>query len=288
MLVRIDRIQIAVPDRAAAAEGWRELLGAEHHGDDQVKSLGARRSLYRLGDGWIEFLEPDGAGAVADAVSARAGHLFAAGASAADVAAVAARLREKNIDAPVEAGQLHLGPAETGGKGLRLVVSPDVPLKPVGAIDELYEVTNLVSDAPAATAHFAELFRLESENFVPIDSAHYGYAGTLTLFDRDRLDRLEIITPRVSENTMGRFFARQGQSLYMAFAESGELELIEERARERRVGFTPVPGPKKRGDGPLQTVFLHPPALGGMMLGLSRRTQAWSWSGHPERVQDAR
>jgi hypothetical protein len=200
---------------------------------------------------------------------------------------VAARLGEKGIDAPLEGGQLHLGPAETGGTGLRLVVSPDAPLAPVGAIDKLYEVTNLAGDAAAATAHFADLFGLASECFVPIESSHYGYDGTLTLFDRDRLDRLEIITPGIPENTMGRFFARQGDSLYMAFAESGKLALIEERARERRAGFTPVPGPEQRGNAPLQTVFLHPSALGGMMLGLSRRTQAWTWSGHPERVEEA-
>jgi hypothetical protein len=33
------------------------------------------------------------------------------------------------------------------------------------------------------------------------------------------------------------------------------------------------------------TLFLHPSALGGPMLGLSRPTQAWQWSGHPERVE---
>ena len=105
MLIRIDRIQLAVPDRASAAEGWREFLGAEYYADDHVKSLGANRSLYRLGNGWIEFLEPDGTGAVADAVFARAGHLFAAGASVADVDSAAARLRGKNIDAQEKEGE---------------------------------------------------------------------------------------------------------------------------------------------------------------------------------------
>jgi len=32
-------------------------------------------------------------------------------------------------------------------------------------------------------------------------------------------------------------------------------------------------------------LWLHPPALGGTMLGISRPTMAWRWSGHPERVE---
>jgi hypothetical protein len=70
----------------------------------------------------------------------------------------------------------------------------------------------------------------------------------------------------------------------MAFAESHALGAIEARARERGVGHTPEPPPEGR-EGGADTVFLHPDALGGMMLGLSRPTQAWQWSGHPERVE---
>ena len=146
-------------------------------------------------------------------------------------------------------------------------------------------MTLLVRDAVAAADHIATLLGLDSSAFVPIESKHYGYKGTLTLFDRDRLGRLEVITPNQPDNTMGRFFARAGESFYMAFAESGNLEAIAERARERRAGHTPVLASPKSGTGPLNTVFLHPSALGGMMLGLSAPTVAWQWSGHPERVR---
>jgi hypothetical protein len=37
-------------------------------------------------------------------------------------------------------------------------------------------------------------------------------------------------------------------------------------------------------DGTADNLFIHPKALGGMMLGVSRATHAWTWSGHPERV----
>ena len=272
MLKRIDRVQLAVPDRQVVAKAWASLLGAEHDGDDRVACLGAARTRMRLGSGWIELLEPDGSGPVADAVQRRGGHLFAAGASTDDINELVARLQANEVDVHVEAGQAFLD----AGHGLRLVVSSEEALPIVGAIDELYEVTNLVADAEAAAASHADLFGLHPSFFEPISSNEYGYAGTLTLFHPDRLHRIEVIHPHASEKTMGRFFAKHGESLYMCFAESGDLASIAERARDADAGVTPV------GD---HTLFIHPPGLGGTMLGLSRRTYAWTWSGHPERVE---
>ncbi|MBW2316129.1 MAG: hypothetical protein JRH10_18315 [Deltaproteobacteria bacterium] len=288
MLTRIDRVQLAVPDREAAARGWVSLLGAEHAGDDSIAGLGAKRSRYRLGDGFVELLEPDGAGEVGDAVSVRGAHLFAAGAATPDLAALRAHLHDRGVRPHEEAGQLHLDAEQTGGHGLRIVVSSEEALEPIGAVDGLYEVTNLVQDAKATSTACADLFGLAASAFVPIDSSHFGYDGFLTLFHPDRLHRFEVITPRVPENTMGRFFTRSGECLYMAFAESVELASIEERAAGEKVGFTAVPPAKGAGsDGP-DTIFLHPKTLGGMMLGISRRHHAWTWSGSPERARTGR
>ncbi len=298
MLTRIDRIQLAVPDLSSAAEGWVALLGAEPAGEDRCAALGARRTRLRLGSGWIELLEPDGAGPVADAVAKRGGHLFAAGAATSDLDALVSQLRDQGAAPVLEHDQVFLAPAGLQGQraaglqgqraagleGLRMVFSPEQALEPVGDAAFLYEVTLLVRDAVAAADQIATLLRLDADAFVPIESKHYGYKGTLTLFDRDRLDRLEVITPNQPDNTMGRFFARAGESFYMAFAESENLEAIAERARDRRAGHTPVPATSKSEDRELNTLFLHPSALGGMMLGLSAPSVAWQWSGHPERV----
>ncbi len=284
MLKRIDRVQIAVPDRASAAVGWETLLGAEHEGDDRIASLAALRSRYRLGRGWIELLEPDGAGPVADAVARRGGHLFAGGASTDDLDALVTRLRGLGVEATVESGQIHLGPDDIGAPGLRYVVSQGQAPHRVGALKAFYEVTNLVRDAKAAVERCVELFGLDRSAFAPIESEHYGYDGVLTLFDSERLDRFEVITPHIPTNTMGRFFSRVGETLYMAFAETEELPAILERARERGAGFTAEPQDAS-GDGrDVHTAFLHPPALGGMMLGLSIPSVAWRWSGRPDRV----
>ena len=283
VLKRIDRLQMAVPERGAVARCWRELLGAEPAGEDRVASLGALRTRLRLGNGFVELLEPDGTGQIADAVAKRGAHLYAAGAATDDVAALVAHLRSQGIDAAEEGGQAFVDPSAVGEVGFRVVVSPDEELAPVGDVDFFYETTLLVDDAGVAARRCASMFALDADAFVPIESKHYGYAGTLTLFDRDRLGRFEVITPYDPKKTMGRYFARFGESFYMAFAESSALGTIEARARELGSGHTPEP-PSEGRVGDADTVFLHPQALGGMMLGLSRPTQAWQWSGHSERV----
>ena len=276
-------MQLAVPDAAAAAEGWTALVGAEHHRDDEVPPLRARRSTYRIGTGFVEFLEPDGAGTLADVVQAREGHLFCGGVSTPDIGPVVARLRSKGMEPVVYRGQAFLHPSVAGDDGVPLVLSADDPQPKTGLVDFLYEVTDLRHDASGWTKRYADLFGLDDKVFVPISSDAYGYEGVLTLFDGDRLDRLEVITPTDPDKTMGRFFAKQGESLYMCFAETGELGEIHRRTIERAAPHTA--NPQTDADGAPSGMFLHPKAMGGVMLGLSRRTGAWQWSGHPDRVE---
>jgi hypothetical protein len=284
MLKRIDRLQVAVPDRGAAAKSWTQILGAEPAGEDRIACLGALRTRLRLGDGFIELLEPDGAGVLHDAVAKRGAHLYAAGATTDDLEGLVAHLRSEGLDASLEGGQAFVDPSTSGDVGFRVVLSADEERDAIGDLDFFYETTLLVSNAPEAAASCARIFALDGDAFVPISSKEYGYAGSLTLFARDRLGRFEVISPNKPGNTMGRFFARFGESFYMAFAESHTLADIEARARELGAGFTLVP-PKENRPGGADTVFLHASTLGGMMLGISRPTQAWQWSGHPERVE---
>lgn len=285
MLTRIDRVQMAVPDRTVTARRWEALLGAEPAGEDTIAALAARRSRLRLGNGWIELLEPDGAGPIADAVSARGAHLFAAGAATTDLGALHARLEGLGVDAVEERGQIHIPAGAVGGFGLNLVVSAAEDLPQAGTLLCLYEVTNLVQDVLASLEQFVVAFGLDPDAFVPIESTQYGYAGVLTLFRPRVLDRIEMIHPHDRQKTMGRFFTRFGDSLYMAFGECAELALVERRTIEAKAGHTVVPPEQKRAGRPTDTLFLHPDALGGMMLGLSRPTVAWRWSGAPDRVE---
>ncbi len=84
---------------------------------------------------------------------------------------------------------------------------------------------------------------------------------------------------------MERYFSKFGQSLYMAFAETPDIRAIEDRAIALGAGFT-VDRPADRDSRKnADQLWLHPRTLGGMMLGLSRPSMAWHWSGHPERVE---
>jgi len=285
MLERIDRLQLIVADPEKAASGWQRILGAEKETEDKIQCLSCTRHTYRIGTSRLEFLQPDGAGIAADALSARGPHLFGAGISTKDMQGLSAHLGNQNIDTLSENGQLFLSPAVTGGFGMQVVISEDEPLPQIGQIDFLYEVTLLVDQVDKKAAHMAQLFGLDQSHFVPITSSNYGYEGSLTLFNAGKLHRFEMIYPEDAQKTMGRFFNKMGQCYYMAFAESSALSEIEEKVKQDGDGHTVTP-PNKAASRVPDSLFIHPPSLGGMMLGISRPTMAWSWSGHPEWVEE--
>jgi hypothetical protein len=281
VLARIDRVQIAVVDRTGAADALRRLLDAEIVDEDAITPLATRRATLAVGTSAIELLEPDGTGPVDTHLRRFGPGLFAAGFATVSVAALRARLVAGAISF-VEAGeQLLLAPAASGDHGLRCVVSPLRERSPVGLVSHLYEVTNLVTDYAAASARYADVFGLAPERFCPIESAAFGYRGVLTMFDpAARLDRIECVTPYDGAKTMGRFLARRGECLYMCFAEAPDLRPIIARLEEH--------APRDWSAAPFgpatDTLFVHPKALSGLLLGVSRTSVAWSWSGRPERV----
>jgi hypothetical protein len=285
MLEAMSRVVLAAGDATAASVGWEQVLGAEPAGTSRRTALGARAHHWRLGDGWVDILVPDGPGIVADALDARGPHLFAGGFTTTDLGAFCRHLATLGVAPLWDGERIVLGEAASGIRGLRLIVERHDPQPPVGLIDTFYELTDLVADAAAETSRAARVLGLDPDAFKPIVSEPYGYRGNLTLFHDDRLDRLEMITPDKPGTTMHRFFERMGGGLYMCFAETGNLGEIERRAREAGAALTAVPAEGERDALGAHTVFLHPKTLGGMMLGLSRRSYAWSWSGHPERVR---
>jgi hypothetical protein len=285
MLMEIDRLQLATNEPGEAIGRWQHLLGAEETGRDRINCLGAARTTLSIGRSLVEILTPDGSGLVADALARRGAHMFSAGASTEDLAAVERRLAEFTNSTVMENGQLYVDGPDIGIPGLRLVISPHEDREPVGDIDYLYEATILADEADALTARFARVFALDAQTFVDISSPRFGYDGKLTLFQERALHRFEVITPIDRDKTMGRFFTKVGPCLYMSFAETSRLAEIEQRVSAAGLGQT-VDRPEGRSVAlPADQVWLHPPTLGGVMLGLSRPTMAWSWSGSPERVE---
>jgi hypothetical protein len=275
MLKRVDRVQIVVCDRAEARDVAAAIFGAEFIRDDEVKLLGAKRTVCQVGASMLELLEADGAGRVDDFVKRRGGGLYAAGFSVAELEEAAALFDRNGVKFERERGQLFLD--STATCGMPTVISSFHERSPVGAIKWIYEVTNVVADWRAAAEHYRRIFGLDSSKYAPIEHAEFGYTGTLTLFDPPaRLDRIEISQPTRAA-AMGQFHRRYGDSLYMFYVETDSVETIAERLREREGRFTP------RREGLHDGLWIHPTAFCGVLVGVSRTNVAWRWSGDPER-----
>ena len=277
MLTRIDRVQITAHDAAAVASRWVELLDARIARRDSIAVLGAERIVIAVGNAEVEILQPTAPGSVARHLAAGGG-VFAAGVATKNIHHVRRRLAEAGI-VPTQIGQqFFVDAGRLSIPGLSLIISADVERPRVGLMSNLYEVTHLTDEPGRAADAIARLFELDANNFVPIRSEAFGYDGTLTLFDRNALDRIETIDPFNRSKTMGRYFSRFGPSLYMCYGETDRLPDIRERLKRL------APNDWTGSDEDANGLFVHPKALGGVMLGVSRTTYGWTWSGHPERV----
>jgi hypothetical protein len=284
MLERCDRVQLAVIDRRTAAARFAELLGTEVVREAPSPLLKAMRTIVALGESEVELCEPDGAGYTAEFVARRGEGLMTAGYSTSDVARLARRLDGLGMAYQRDGDQLHVGPPATFG--LPVVVSPATERSRVGPISFLYETTNtLRTDWRLVASVYAGLFGLDPTHFQPISSSRFGYEGTLTLFDPPRrLDRIELSQALDPAFPMGRFVGHHGDSLYMAYAETDDLQAVLARLRAAGARFTPRGNdPAHEGDG----CWIYPRELHGLLLGVSRTGLAWEWSGRPELVPPA-
>jgi hypothetical protein len=282
MLKRVDRVQIAVANSHAAEEVVEEVFGGELVRRDNAAPLAAKRSTMQAGSSLIELLEPDGAGSVQDFVSKYGSGLFGAGFSVDDADAVAHYLTKSGVNFEQSAGQLYLDSGATFG--MRTVISQHHERAPVGAINWIYEVTNVVGDWRAASDRYAQIFGLDASKFSPIESKQFGYTGTLTLFDAPaRLDRIEIAQITDTNLAMGRFHQRRGDSLYMFFVETDDVGALEQRLQARGSRFAA----HHKDEAGLAELFIHPSAFLGVLIGVSRTEHAWTWSGDPERAKRA-
>jgi len=277
MLNRVDRIQMSAHNALAIAGRWCELLDAVILDEDNVAALSAHRVTVQLGDSLVEILEPDGSGIVQEHLEGGTGGPLALGVTTDDRVALSSHLESLDIHGIVLGDQLLLRPEALGIPGLSILVSPEEDREPVGLLKNLYEATHLTDDAPRSTSEIARIFGLDDAGFVPIRSDNFGYDGTLTLFDSNRLDRVETIHPFDDTKTMGRFFKRFGPSMYMCYGETDDLGAVRERMKSL------APDDWTGSDDDNDGMFIHPKALGGVMLGVSRTTHAWTWSGYPER-----
>lgn len=280
MLSNVDRIQIVVSDRAEAAARWQRLFDAAVIGEDASRFLGAKRTTVQVGDSLVELLEPSGTGVAAAFAERWGSGLVGVAFATGDVAAMVRHLESQKVQFAREGEALCLDPAATDGMPTTIV--PRVQREPVGLLSHIYEVTNPVRDWQGTAAKYTRMFGLDPTRFSPIESDLYGYKGTLTLFEPPaRLDRVEI-TQTFGGGAMDRFFQKRGASMYMCYAEAPDVAALAARLRANDARFADAEGrPADTG------LFVHPAALDGMLLGVSKTNYAWVWSGRPELAGNA-
>ena len=277
MLDTVDRVLLSSHNAEATARRWCEIFDGEWVGIDTLPALNAKRATVQVGESIVEVLEPTGDGLVQDHLATGRGGPFAVGVTAHDPEALRAHLGQQNITG-IELGEQRLyTETELGIPGLNLVLSPTSTRARVGVVNNLYEATHLTGDADTAAEAIARKFGLDQAAFVEIASENYGYKGAITLYDPARLHRIETIHPYDNAKTMGRYFDRFGPSLYMCYVETDNLAPLKARLEEY------APEDWTGSDDDLDGLFVHPKALGGTMVGVSRLTHAWTWSGYPER-----
>jgi hypothetical protein len=279
MLKQVDRVQIAVDDSLKAEQTLKQIFAAEVIRRDEVRHLAAKRTTMQAGSSLFELLGESAAGPVADYLRKWGPGLFGAGFSVEDLDRAAAFLAKGGVGAAGENGQILIDPSSTFG--MPVVLSARHDRSRVGdAITHVYEVTNCVRDAHAAGDRYAKIFGLKQSKYVPIESAEFGYAGALTMFDSPaRLDRIEIAGITDPSKPMGRYHSRRGDSLYMFFVETDNTDALADRLLSIDAPFAPW---TKDARG-LAELFIHPSAMCGVLVGVSRTEHAWKWSGDSKR-----
>ena len=282
MLTRVDRMQLAVRDRATAEETFRDLLAAEKVREDESDLLQVRRSVIQAGISEFELLEPKGDGPVQAHLERWGEGLFSAGFATTDLSVLCQRLSDRGIAWRDEGGQVYIEPESA--PGMRIVLSQEAERVSVGLVRWLYEVTNIVDDHRAAAQFYADAFGLEPARFSPIGSKDYGYTGQLLLFDPPaRLDRIELSQITDRDKAMGRFASKRGECIYMCYVETDHVPEVIERCDRRGARYA-----RRRDEHNPEGLFIHPSSLHGVLLGVSRTNLAWMWSGRPELARAAR
>ena len=284
MLERVDRMLLAVRDRARATDTFTRLLGAQLLRETASDYLNARGAVLALGESELELWEPTAPGPVSSRIELYGEGLVFAGYASGDLDRLVQRIDERGVDMMRADGRLYL-PA-TSTFGYPMVISQIRPQpRVVGPISCFYEATNsLATDWRVVAARYADIFGLDASRFSPIASERWGYEGTLTMFDpAARLDRIELSQTFANRPGAMRCFVdkRGGDSLYMCFAEAHDLDALRERLLAAGATLTARGGAIATER---DTLHVHPRDLHGMLLGVSRSGFACTWSGQPARV----
>lgn len=283
MFNKVDRILVAVHDLNAAEKNYRDVLGATLIEDFESEHLNANVRRMAIGISEVELCQPLGVGLVEAYLKGGREGLMCGGVTTADLDVFAEVLDEHHTSYTKADGRLYLEAGDLHGLPLVVSAAPKTPVKRgPGPVDYLYELTMVLSSRwQDVAATYAKRLAINPENMVGITFKRFGYEGTLMLFDPQGLDRIELSEAHDPEFPMGRFSAKNGDALYMCYIETDDLADVIERLEKNNHRYT------RRTDTPVEQdgLWIHPSALNGVLMGVSRTSLAWHWSGRPDRVK---
>lgn len=283
MLHTVDRILVAVHSLDDAERNYRNVLAAIVVDEFDSDYLKARIRRMALGSTEVELCMPSGPGPVQEHLDRLGEGLLRGGVSTPDLAECARWLQAQSVRFDAADGRLYPLSEDLYGMPLTISAAPSAPrARASGPIEFLYELTMVLrSRWQDVAAHYAQRLALKPDNMVGITFARFGYEGTLMMFDPDRLDRIELSEAHDPAFPMGRFSAKRGDALYMCYVQTDDLADVIARLERHGHRFTRRTQTPVERDG----LWIHPSALNGVLMGVSRHSLAWQWSGRPDRVQ---
>lgn len=283
MFKSVDRILVAVYDLDEAENNYRNILGATPIDDFESSHLNARVRRMALGDSEVELCRANGPGPVAQRIEKQGEGLVCGGVTTDHLEGFAKRLDARNI--PYVTADNRIYPASDALYNMPLAVSASPKssrARQGGPIEFLYELTMVLkSNWNAVAEHYADSLGLDREYEVGITFSRFGYDGALMKFGPDRLDRIELSEAHDEAYPMGRFTAKHGDALYMCYVQTDDLADIIDRLTRHDCRWTRRTTTEVERDG----LWIHPSAINGVLLGVSRTSLAWGWSGKPELVE---
>lgn len=281
MLEGVDRVLVAVRDLDKAIRSYEYLLDGvvEHRWSSEV--LNADVAVLRIGGSFVELCSPKGTGIISDRLTRREGLVFG-GSCVSKLDEYTAYLDEKGVRYTRGDGRIYIAGTEL--YGLPLVVSEgrkEVDRSPGAIVMHLYELTVVLNTKWEHVAQdYSERLGIDRIHEVPITFDRFGYVGTLLKYRSDTLDRIELAEAHDERYAMGRFSQRHGDGLYMCYIETDNLAEIIRRLEAVNGKWTRRTTEPVERDG----LWVHPSMLHGVLLGVSRSTLAWGWSGQPDKV----
>lgn len=281
MLNGIDRIVVAVNDLEQAVANYEYLLDAKLVRCWKSPYLAAEVAEMKIGGSAVELCVAEGEGWISNKLQSREG-LAAGGICVSNLQGYAKYLQDAGVQFSQAEGRIYIPGAQL--HGLPLVITEGektIDRSPDALVTHLYELTVVLDTSWDTVAqNYSKKLGIDRQYEVPITFERFGYTGTLMKFSADQLDRIELSEAHDENFAMGRFSKRHGDGLYMCYVETNNLAEIIRRLEARNGKWTRRTTETVERDG----LWVHPSMLHGVLLGISRDTLAWGWSGDASKI----